>query len=331
MIKFRKPRTEGKRFSARGGLTTALIGSDLIFFGGHCYHGDGRFEYHNDTMVLDLSSNTWNKVKTGGKSPCPRYGHSCSVIGTRVYIFGGKGACGKPLNDLFFLETSSWCWVEASSTTTGPCGRFGHASTVVGNKIVIHGGWDGNSACFDDLFIFDTAASTWIIPRTSGRPPISRHGHCIEITLDGRILLFGGYTMNHSGHPEYLNDVRCLDINSMVWTKPRVTGVLIDPRYSMRSCILGKYMICIGGFIKGKKSPSIVALDTETFEWIIPELTGTVPEEVYGHSISLAGNQFIIYGGWGGNRALDELFVGEAVKGFPEPQYDDDFVDQANQ
>ncbi|GBG30908.1 Kelch domain-containing protein 3 [Hondaea fermentalgiana] len=334
MLKWRKPQTEGRRVSARGGHAAAVVGSDLLFFGGHCYGGKGKFDYYSDTMALDLETNTWHKVRTGGRAPTARYGHRASVVGERMYIFGGSGPNGKLHNEVFFLDTTTWCWVEVTATNAGPRPRFNHAQTLVGDKIVIHGGWNGTE-CFDDMWIFDTATSTWIEPQVSGKPPSARQGHNMELTFDGRIIVFAGSTMNEGGYPGYLNDVWSLDIETMVWTRPGIAGDVVEPRMYAASCMLGKYFICIGGFILRKdkqkrleaeasdgvgqriKNPiradRIIALDTEKLEWFSPQFFGNCPDDSYGQSISLAADQVILYGGWGGNRALDELFVGQGL------------------
>lgn len=67
-----------------GGHTTSLVGTDLIFIGGHCYSGNNVFAYYNDSQVLDLETNTWNNITVTGQVPSPRYGHKESTIGTRL-------------------------------------------------------------------------------------------------------------------------------------------------------------------------------------------------------------------------------------------------------
>lgn len=336
MIKWRRPHTEGRRVSARGGHSGVVVGTDLIFFGGTCYGGSGKFEYYDDTAVLDLETNTWYPVKTGGRSPPARYGHACEVVGTRVYVFGGKGPSGALYGDVFCLDTATWQWNEVSSTTAGPGARFGHATTVVGDKVVVHGGWDGRR-CFADLWIFDTAAQAWIEPRVSGRAPQARHGHGMELTFDGRILVFAGCALPSKACPQSLSDVWSLDIATMVWTRPCVSGDVVDPRYAMSTCMLGKYLVSFGGYVQRRdktvdqarggdgvtqkvKKPiqtyRIVALDTEELKWVQPSYFGHCFDDLYGESIAMAGSQVILYGGWGGNRALDELFVGEPLGDF---------------
>ena len=76
MLRWERPATEGPVPEARGGHTASLVGTDLIIFGGHYYGGDGKFVYLGDTCVLDMTTNMWHKVRTGGDEPAGRYGHS---------------------------------------------------------------------------------------------------------------------------------------------------------------------------------------------------------------------------------------------------------------
>jgi len=108
--------------------------------------------------------------------------------------------------------------------------RFNFASELVGRKIVVHGGWDGNET-FNDLWIFNTDSFAWIQPKTSGFGPTSRFGHTLTLTIDGRLLIFGGCSIEKAtGTPKYNSDLRQLDTENMVWTRPIVNG--------------GKFIIC---------------------------------------------------------------------------------------
>jgi len=52
----------------------------------------------------------WDAPKQGGEPPCPRSGHSFSVVGRRAFLFGGCGEMNgnaAALNDLYQLEMSS--------------------------------------------------------------------------------------------------------------------------------------------------------------------------------------------------------------------------------
>ena len=57
---------------------------------------------------------------------------------------------------------------------------MGHADVLVGDKIVIFGGYDEKQS-YDDLWVFDTVAMTWLRPRTAGRAPSPRYNHTMEV------------------------------------------------------------------------------------------------------------------------------------------------------
>ena len=160
----------------------------------------------------------------------------------------------------------------------------------------------------------------------------------MELTWDGRIIIFGGCTTDDKGYPSYLADVWSLDVETMVWTRPRTEGAEVAPRFQHASCMVGKYLVSVGGFVqhadrrlreaasasdgvgrklrKPTRSENLLAFDTEALAWVRPASVGNCPDAVYGHALAVAGDQLVVFGGWGGNRALDELFVGAPLAAF---------------
>lgn len=47
----------------------------------------------------------WTQPFLTGKAPCGRYGHTASVVGTKIYVFGGNAGTNMRLNDLHILDT----------------------------------------------------------------------------------------------------------------------------------------------------------------------------------------------------------------------------------
>ncbi len=84
-----------------------------------------------------------------------------------------------------------WSWSKVNATSSGPSARASAGAVRVGNKMVLFGGWDGKQV-FDDMWIFDTVAFTWIMPEVSGKPPCARYGLSLDLTPDGRIIVYGG-------------------------------------------------------------------------------------------------------------------------------------------
>jgi host cell factor len=306
----------------------------VVVFGGHAYLGDGKFEYLNDTWVLDVSSLVWQKVYCGGTPPSERYGHSCVVVGSRMFVFGGRGAGGVLLRDMHFLDLVEWTWVPVSATSSGPCPRFNHAALVVGRKIVIHGGWNGGTTCYGDMHVFDTETFTWVEPKTGGLKPPPLYGHTLNLAANGHILSIGGVSIGDgnksnskdsvlSATPVYHNDFRSLDTETMIWSRPRLTGHYPTARYSHTVTSINNNYVLFGGWgnggmqskDEGNKTAnvaSMVVLDSSTMEWKVPECLNPSPlMHLYGHQAVEVSGHYFVFGGWNGKQATNTLFICE--------------------
>ena len=169
-----------------------------------------------------------------------------------MYVFGGQGKGSKVFKDMHALDLKTWTWMHVRCATAPPPARAGHSALLMGDKIVVCGGWDLKRT-FGDLWVFDTKAFSWLRPRTAGRPPTGRYGHSCELTDDGRLLIFGGYSVKLeegriAPRTEFLSDVRELDTTTMEWTRPRVIGDMPAARHSHRTCMMGLQMLSIGGW-----------------------------------------------------------------------------------
>lgn len=55
--------------------------------------------------------------------PSPRGAHTTTVIGKKVYVFGGYGGVGygrRDMDDLHSLDTDSWKWSKLAPKGKGP-------------------------------------------------------------------------------------------------------------------------------------------------------------------------------------------------------------------
>lgn len=193
---------------------------------------------------------------------------------------------------------------------------------MVGRKIVVHGGWDGEEV-FGDLWIFNTDSFVWIQPRTAGFGPTPRYGHTITLTVDGRLLVIGGCTLSEeSGIPKYNEDVRQLDTDTMVWTRPRVNGNVLSGRCGHSSTLLSDGRIVVfGGWGKGGcqtremiddvKAHSVQVLDTKTMTWFVPKRTNQKQvKHLYNHaSCRASASSLFVFGGFDGRQAVGDFYV----------------------
>ena len=59
-------------------------------------------------MILD--SSMWSKPIISGDVPEARAGHSMTLIGTKLYVFGGNGDNGVYFNDVTSLDLGLVVW-----------------------------------------------------------------------------------------------------------------------------------------------------------------------------------------------------------------------------
>lgn len=137
------------------GHTDSLGNPKLIIYGGMAGVRLG------DISVLDLSSMTWSQIDVDGPKPLPRSLHSSSVVGDKMYVFGGwvptednpgmfeqKWVCSNSLARLN-LNTYKWEEVELDCLDGYPQPRAGHCAVVVGSRIYVWSGRDGYTRAWD--------------------------------------------------------------------------------------------------------------------------------------------------------------------------------------
>lgn len=311
----------GKLPGARGGASVVFADGKLVAFGGHYYGGNDKFVYVDETWLLDTERLVWHQIKCSGEIPGKRYGHTAHLMGSRMYIFGGKGPGNEYYKDIYFLDLVEWVWVAVSTVTQGPSPRFYHAAEVVGRKIVVHGGWDGNDV-FDDMWIFNTDSFSWMLPKTAGFSPTPRYGHSLTLTPDGRLMLFGGVSLDKDASlPKYNDDVRQLDTDTMIWTRPRVNGSTPTGRFGHSATLMDNGCIVVfGGWGRGgcqckesvsdPKAHSLQVLDTTTMTWWVPRRVGKkVPRHLHNHGAARAGSAIFMFAGCDGRQAVNEFVV----------------------
>eukprot|EP00358_Blepharisma_japonicum_P002100 CAMPEP_0202949878 /NCGR_PEP_ID=MMETSP1395-20130829/16708_1 /ASSEMBLY_ACC=CAM_ASM_000871 /TAXON_ID=5961 /ORGANISM="Blepharisma japonicum, Strain Stock R1072" /LENGTH=177 /DNA_ID=CAMNT_0049653297 /DNA_START=68 /DNA_END=601 /DNA_ORIENTATION=+ len=151
------PTVEGIPPSPRGGHTATLVGASLVIFGGHYYAGKKEgFVYLNDTIVLDVNDNRWYRPRINGTPPAPRYGHTSVLAGSRVVLFGGRGANSAHFRDLHALDPVTMTWYQGPEGGNAPGGRLDHSANLVGSKMFIFGGWN-QDIFYNDLHVLDLA------------------------------------------------------------------------------------------------------------------------------------------------------------------------------
>lgn len=156
----------------------------------------------------------WRQVTSKGDAPPAREDHTWTVTpdGATAYLFGGRGADGAALADLwaYDLATDAWSRLDAS----GPPARFGHnAAWVNGIGLVVFAGQAG-ATFYDDLWAFDPTDDSWTQLPAQGDAPTARYGSCAALGPDGRLWISHGFTQ--AG--QRFADTRAYDFTTGTWT-----------------------------------------------------------------------------------------------------------------
>jgi Rab9 effector protein with kelch motifs len=209
--------------------------------------------------------------------------------------------------------------------------RIALYTKCTGRKMVLHGGWDGNGRCFDDLWVFDTDSFQWLQPRTGGITPSPRYNHTMQLLTDGRILMYGGASIAKDGAvPVYHSDIRQLDTETMQWSKPRTTGTVVPGgRQGHTLCFTEtdpNTAIIYGGWGLGglqdsrtnKRSGAegVCLFDTSIDSGYIhtPIMQNGGPPSRHGHTCTPVGSAVIVFGGWDVQQAVADLIFLEVAK-----------------
>ncbi|KAG6550536.1 hypothetical protein Mapa_007905 [Marchantia paleacea] len=170
----------------------------IVIYGGW----DGT-KWLSDVYVLDTISLEWRQLIFQGPVPPPRCGHTATMVEKRMLIFGGRGAGGPIMGDLWALkglfdeEREPPAWTQLKIPGSSPAARCGHSTTAGGPQLLIFGGhgtggWLTRYDVYhNDCVILDRATVQWKkLPVTNEPPPRAYHSMS---RIGYRFLLLGGY------------------------------------------------------------------------------------------------------------------------------------------
>ncbi|KAL1520050.1 hypothetical protein AB1Y20_023526 [Prymnesium parvum] len=155
----------------REGHSSCLFndGRQALIFGGVAASGSML----NDLWIFDLQTHSWAEVVATYR-PAARRKHTATVIGEKMYIFGGTNAQRDELVDL---------WAYASG----------------------EGGQSGTSL-LDDLHVYSPSANSWT-KRLSFGAHVHKHSAHSAAEIGGRIYMISGIVQTTTGSAERTADI----------------------------------------------------------------------------------------------------------------------------
>lgn len=220
------------------------LGRKIYLYGGY----DGKNSF-SEIEVFDTETQLWTSLilnKSLIKIPSARNAHSATVIGKKIYIFGGHYQ-NVHLNDLVIFDTLKNEWISPELKGTLPFGMRGHTATYVFNKIYFFGGYNGKVRNNDIYRLaLEDFSFTKIHNNTENILPRQRHSACV--TSDFRILVFGGFDgvkwLNNIDELSIARLEHNLSLQSCQWNlKMNFRELINNPDYSDIMFVVGERKI----------------------------------------------------------------------------------------
>uniref|UniRef100_A0A1B0D195 Fibronectin type-III domain-containing protein n=1 Tax=Phlebotomus papatasi TaxID=29031 RepID=A0A1B0D195_PHLPP len=212
------------------------LGTRILIHGGMIEYG----QYSDEMYELQATKWEWKKLSVkppnNGAAPCPRLGHSFTLVGEKIFMFGGlenesndpKNNIAKYLNDFYTLDlrNEQLQWEMPVTFGGGPSARESHSAVTYTDpktqktSLIIYGGMDGRR--LGDLWILDTDTMSWRCPQMYGPVPEPRSLHTATV-IGCRMFIFGGWVPlsipMSTGEIEWkcTNTLACLNLETMVW------------------------------------------------------------------------------------------------------------------
>ncbi|XP_059394410.1 host cell factor 1-like [Carassius carassius] len=312
----------------RHGHRAVAIKELMVVFGG------GNEGIVDELHVYNTATNQWFIPAVRGDIPpgCAAYGFVCD--GTRLLVFGGMVEYGKYSNDLYELQASRWEWKKlkpkAPKNGAPPCPRLGHSFSIVGNKCYLFGGLANDSEdpknniprYLNDLYTLElrpgSSVMGWDIPITYGALPPPRESHTAVVytekaTKKSRLVIYGGMSGCRLG------DLWTLDIDTLTWNKPAISGTAPLPRSLHSATTITNKMYVFGGWVplvmddvkvathekEWKCTNTLACLNLDTLTWetvLMDTLEDSIPRARAGHCAVAINNRLYVWSGRDGYR-----------------------------
>ncbi|KAI4904575.1 hypothetical protein NFI96_027378, partial [Prochilodus magdalenae] len=312
----------------RHGHRAVAIKELMVVFGG------GNEGIVDELHVYNTATNQWFIPAVRGDIPpgCAAYGFVCE--GTRLLVFGGMVEYGKYSSDLYELQASRWEWKKlkpkAPKNGPPPCPRLGHSFSLVGNKCYLFGGLANDSEdpknniprYLNDLYTLELRPGAgvvgWDVPITYGVLPPPRESHTAVIYTDkgfkkSRLVIYGGMSGCRLG------DLWTLDIDTLTWNKPSVSGTAPLPRSLHSATTITNKMYVFGGWVplvmddvkvathekEWKCTNTLACLNLDTMAWetiLMDTLEDNIPRARAGHCAVTINNRLYVWSGRDGYR-----------------------------
>ncbi|KAM4679187.1 kelch domain-containing protein 3 isoform 2-T3 [Amazona ochrocephala] len=191
------PKVSGMVPGARDGHSACVLAKSMFIFGGYEQLADC---FSNDIHKLDTTNMMWTLISAKGTPARWRDFHSATIIGTKMYVFGGRADRFGPFhsnneiycNRIQVFDTETNSWLDSPSTPVLPEGRRSHSAFSYNGELYVFGGYNARlNRHFHDLWKFNPVSLSWRKIEPKGKGPCPRRRQCC-CRVGDKIILFGG-------------------------------------------------------------------------------------------------------------------------------------------
>ena len=283
--------------AARTQMTLNSLGAEpqtrLVLFGGYVLNRAEQNDVWECEMTTDVGEvfANWNACDCAGEPPKPRYGHSATVQGKFLAVFGGQGQ-EQQFNDVWLLDTAegAFAWSQPSMSGTPPSPRSNHlalAVTVPEKAAFIHGGMNRDVRCLSDAHTLvvaaDGSSATWKACEINfgaggAPPPRAQHAGAILPSKPNHGFIFGGYDGGRN-----LQDLLVfkLDFQGGPAIRDVPCGPAPEARCRHSAHIIGSQLFVLGGYNGTLPwAPDVYCTDSEDAAGLFGKLAAGVPKSI---------------------------------------------------
>lgn len=274
------PRQEHTTLSLPSLSSVAVLGGIVI-----TNDSSNPFATTNLFELYSIPNKAWTTL---APLPVPINHPNAAVVNNKVYLLGGLEVAD---NGAWVATNRSWVYDAAENEWTEiepmPSARGSAAIGVYRSKIILAGGmtileaWQGGRQdSVDDVTIFDTVTSTWIVgPTLPGR-----RDHAGGAVVGGKMYVIGG---RDGGPAGVKGDVFELDMQKMEgWV---TKSQMITPRGGLSAAVVVRRVYTFGGEGNPEEGTEGVFDQTEVYDTKKDEWKALVEMEVPRHGTSAVG------------------------------------------
>jgi len=268
----------------RSGHSMTTYEGELYLFGG-C---ELDIKCNNDLLKYNAGTSIWETLETQGAKPEGREGHSATLVGNKLYVFGGS-SLGKLLEDVFVLDLDTLTW-EAKNLAGEAEPRAYHSAAIHDAGIVVIFGGYTQAGLTNEVLLLDTVNAHWGHPTTIGNIPSPRKHHSFNRV--GKLLYaFGGETTEGVS-----KELFSLDMHKKRWEKVESEGGPLN-RHGHSTCAHGDFIYLSGGCNSQTHYcyDDLYTFDYKLKTWKKLQVGGYKARE--SHAMDFIGGDLYLFGG----------------------------------